>query len=236
LVEKVAAVTKTHPESDMVVAYALGAIPARYALERREWAEAAALAVPKSTAFPKFPFGEAHVEFAKALGAARSGKPEVAKQAIARLQTLKDGIKDVRFAYFGKQLEMQKALAEGFLANAQGKHDEALRLVRQAADTDDALGKHPVSPGSLYPARELLGDLLLERGAAKEALVEYEAALKLNPRRFTGLLGAARSAEQANRNDLAKKYYGELVKLAQEGDGNRKELAAAKELLGKTSM
>jgi tetratricopeptide (TPR) repeat protein len=236
LVDQVALVKKTYPEADMVVAYALGAIPARYALERREWKEAAELVIPKTTAFPKFPFGEAHIEFAKAIGAARSGKPDVARQSIARLQALKGEIKDERFAYFARQLDMQKTLAEGFLANAQGKGDEAIKLVRQAADTDDALGKHPVSPGSMYPARELLADLLLEKGAAKEALAEYEAALKLNPRRFTGLFGAGRAAEQAGQPALARKYYGELVDLARTGDGTRRDLIAAKAYLDKTKM
>jgi tetratricopeptide (TPR) repeat protein len=236
LVAQVTGVRKTYPETDMISAYALGAVPARFALERRQWAEAAALTVPPSSSFAKFPFGEAHLEFAKALGAARSGKAELAKKSIDRLGALRTAITDVRFEYFAKQLGMQQLVAQGFLAQAEGKPDVALKALREAADLDELLGKHPVSPGAMYPARELLADLLLEQQRPDEALTEYEASLKLNPGRFTNLYGAARAAELAGKPALAAKRYRELLQLAQVGDGKRPEWVAAKAYLAKAGM
>jgi tetratricopeptide (TPR) repeat protein len=233
VVAKAGAVKKTYPEIDMVSAYALGAIPARFALERRQWEEAAALPVPSTPSFTKFAFGEAHVEFARALGAARAGKVDVATRGIERLKQLREAIKDPRFEYFGKQLDMQRVLAEGFLLQAQGKKEEAVKKVTEAADADDALGKHPVSPGSMYPARELLGDLLMEQGAPADALTQYEASLKLNPGRFTGTFGAARAAELSGKSEVARRHYADLLKLSKAGDGKRPELATATAFLAK---
>jgi len=122
----------------------------------------------------------------------------------------------------------------GFVALAEGRAEEAERLLRGAADADDALGKHPVSPGSLLPARELLGDLLLERGRAREALVEYEACLKLNPGRLNSLYGAGRAAERAGERDVARRHYGELAAMVAK-DATRPEVARAREFLADTS-
>ncbi len=129
---------------------------------------------------------------------------------------------------------MQRTIAEGFLAQAEGKKEEAIKLLREAADTDDLLGKHPVSPGSMYPARELFADLLLEQGAAEKALIEYEASLKLNPGRFTGTYGAGRSAELSGKPEVATKHYRALIDIASAGDGKRAELAAAKAFIAKS--
>jgi tetratricopeptide (TPR) repeat protein len=231
LVDFAAKVTKTYPAIDFGATYALGAIPARYPLERRAWADAAALTVPTTPSFEKFPFGEAHLVFAKGLGAARSGKIAEAKASAARMEALIARMTDPRFAYFAKQAGPQAKAVLAWVAHAEGKKEEAEKLLRAAADQDDALGKHPVSPGSLVPLRELLGDLLLELKKPELALTEYQASAKLNPHRFNTLYGAAVAAKQANQKDLAKKYFGELVSLAVPDGEPRKEISEARSFI-----
>ena len=153
------------------------------------------------------PFGAAHLAFARALGAARSGRVPEARAAMGRLEELATGMKDPRQQYFARQAAMQLVAVKGWVASAEGRHDEAEKLLREAADSDDALGKHPVSPGSLLPAREMLADFLLERGRAKDALAEYERCLKTNPGRLNSLYGAGSAAERAGERETARRYY-----------------------------
>ncbi len=224
------AVRVTVPAVDFAAAYATGAVPARYALERRQWAEAAALVEPSSPSIETYTFGAAHVVFARALGAARAGRPAEARQAMARLEELAKGMTDPRQQYFARQAGMQLDAVRGWVAFAEGRPEEAERLLRGAADADDALGKHPVSPGSLLPARELLADLLLERGKARESLAEYEACLKLNPGRLNGLYGAGLSAERAGERELARQRYTQLAAMVA-ADSDRPEVAHARAFL-----
>jgi hypothetical protein len=227
IVEKAKAVRKTQPEIDFAAAYATGAVPARYALERRQWADAAALVTHPAASWEKFRFGAAHVAFARALGAARAGQIENARGALGQLKTLTASMTDPRQQYFARQAEMQTRAVEGWLAAAEGRVEEGEKLLREAADADDALGKHPVSPGSLLPAREILADFLLERGRPRDALAEYQACLKLNPRRLNSLYGAGRSAEATDQADLARQYYAWLSEMAVP-DATRPEVAHAR--------
>ncbi|MBA2565704.1 MAG: hypothetical protein H0V09_09820, partial [Gemmatimonadetes bacterium] len=139
-------------------AYALAAIPARYALEKRDWASAVSLA-PSPPEFPwgKYAWAEAITVFARALGAARTGEPAVARGEIERLAALRDELRGARDEYWADQVEIQRLAAAGWLAQAEGKREEALQLMRGAADLEDATDKHPVTPGPILPARELLG-------------------------------------------------------------------------------
>jgi tetratricopeptide (TPR) repeat protein len=228
------AVRATVPAVDFAAAYATGAVPARYALERRQWAEAAALVEPSSASFATYTFGAAHIAFARALGAARAGRPPEARQAMARLEELAKGMSDPRQQYFARQAGMQLEAVRGWVAFAEGRAEEAERLLRGAADADDVLGKHPVSPGSLLPARELLGDFLLERGRAREALVEYEACLKLNPGRLNSLYGAGSAAERAGEKDVARRHYEALAAMVAK-DATRPEVARARAFLADAS-
>jgi tetratricopeptide (TPR) repeat protein len=225
----------TVPAVDFAAAYATGAVPARYALERRQWAEAAALVEPRSASFETYTFGAAHVAFARALGAARAGRAPQARQAMERLEELAKGMTDPRQQYFARQAGMQLEAVRGWVALAEGRPEEAERLLRGAAEADDALGKHPVSPGSLLPARELLGDLLLERGRAREALVEYEACLKLNPGRLNSLYGAGSAAERAGERDVARRHYEALAAMVA-NDATRPEVAHARAFLVDTGQ
>ena len=188
--------------------YALAAIPARYALERRSWKEAARLeARPASFPWGKYPYAEAIVHFARGVGAARSGDLETAGQAIARLQAIQQGLAGQKGFDWATQVEIQRRAAEAWLARARKQDQEAIRMMRAAADLEDSTDKHPVTPGSVLPAREQLGDLLLELGQPDSALVEYEASLRSAPARFNSYLGVERAAQRAGQADKAKHYH-----------------------------
>jgi tetratricopeptide (TPR) repeat protein len=230
IVRKVSTVSPADSDKDFAGAYAAGAVPARFALERRQWAEAMALSQPAASAVPPFPFGPAHVVFARALGAARLGRVQEAKQALVRLEALRAAMTDPRQKYFALQTGMQVKLVEGWIAHAEGRSDDADRLLRGAADTDDALGKHPVSPGSLLPARELLADYLATRGRFGDARREYEATLKVSPGRLNSLYGAGVAAEKMGDREGALAHFRALAAIAVP-DATRPEVAYARTFL-----
>jgi hypothetical protein len=215
--------------------YALAAIPARYALERRDWAGAAALpALPDVFPWARFPYAEASLHFARTVGAARLGDLDRARAAYARLQEIQAGLAAGPQGGFdwATQVEIQRLAAEGWLRHAEGNGDEAERLLRAAADLEDATDKHPVTPGSVLPAREQLADLLLERGKPAEALREYEASLATAPARFRSLAGAAQAAEAAGDPAAASAWWERLTALAADGASDRPELTRARAVRG----
>ncbi len=234
VVQKMKGVVKTDTENDFAVAYAAGAVPARFVLERRQWAEAASLAEPTVAAVRQNPFGSAHVAFARALGAARTGRIEDAKQALVRLDELRAAMTDPRQTFFALQAQMQADVVQGWIAHAEGREDDAERLLRGAAEADDALGKHPVSPGSLLPAREVLADYLLERNRFSDAGREYEACLKLSPRRLNSVYGAGLAAERAGDRGGARAHYQALASMAAL-DATRPEVVQARAFLAAES-
>jgi tetratricopeptide (TPR) repeat protein len=122
-------------------------------------------------------------------------------------------------------------VALAWLARAEGRNDEALALMRAAADREDGTDKHPVTPGPIIPARELLGDMLMQAGKPMEALAAYEHSMQLEPNRFRGLAGAARAAELAGDKQKAQTYYRRLLQLAAKGDGERPVFAQARAFL-----
>jgi hypothetical protein len=181
-------------------AYALAAVPARYALERRDWKAAAALRpAPAGFAWDRYPAAEAVSVFARALGAARSGDPRAAREAAARLATLRDASRAAGGDYWAGQIEIQRLAAEAWIRQAEGAEEEARERMRAAADLEDSTDKHPVTPAPVVPARELLADLLLEQGRPAEALREFEASLETNPGRRNARLGASAAAERLDR-------------------------------------
>jgi tetratricopeptide (TPR) repeat protein len=220
-----ATVRKTNPELEFSGAYALAAIPARYALERNAWSEAAALRVPELPHWASFPFMEALIEYSHALGRAHTGDLEGARKAMDRMRQLRDATTDPKFDYFKRQLDQQMQAASAWVAYGEGKKEDAVSLLRRAADAEDILGKHPVSPGALVPAREQLGDLLLKLERPKDAQREFEAALKIYPGRFRGLYGAAQASEQIGEKEKAHRYYARLIEQTAKADGSRNELA-----------
>ena len=231
LVDEVRAIQTTDAER-LDAAYALAAIPARYALERRRWDEAMELQLhPKDLAWDGFPQAEAVTVFARALGAARSGKAAAAQQDAARLKALHDALAAAGQTYWAEQVEMQRQIVTAWVARAAGKNDEALKLMRSAAALEEATEKHPVTPGPLVPARELLGELLLEVKQPAPALQAFEASQRSEPNRFKGLYGAARAAELAGEKEKARAFYTKLMALAELADSERPELDEARTFL-----
>jgi tetratricopeptide (TPR) repeat protein len=229
IVDLAAKVRKTNPELEFSAAYALAAIPTRYAFERNDWASAATLTVPNLPHWSSFPFMEALIEYGHALGRAHTGDLDGARRAIARMQQLRDATKDPKFDYFKNHLDLQMQAASAWVAAAGGKKDEAIETLRRAADAEDILGKHPVSPGAFVPIREQLGSLLLEVGQSKQAQHEFEAALKIYPGRFRGLYGAARAAERNGDKENASRYYAKLAAQTTNATGSRDELNHVRE-------
>ena len=220
------------------VAYAYTAIPARYALERRQWKEAANLSLPSGELgeflLSHFPWAKGHLHFARAIGAARSGDTASARKEIDELSAIRQQLVEVKGDYdWGKQIDIQRLIASAWLQYAEGNHKEALRLAQSAADLDDTTEKHPVTPGSILPAREQLGELLLELKQPSAALQEFETSFHSTPNRFNGLYGAARAATLAGNQKSAKAYYEKLLQLARETDSARPELQEAKTFIAK---
>ena len=223
------------------VAYAATAIPARLVLERRQWREAANLELPNNVRMlaplENFQWGAAHIHFARAVGAARSGNATAAKQEVAKLSEIEQGLNIPPGSYDWKaQVGIERQIAAAWLAHAEGKNDEAARLMRAAADLDDALEKHPVTPGAILPAREQLGELLLELGRPAEALDAYEASLKRAPRRLGGTYGAARAAKLSADAAKAGHYYAQLVELTKNGEASRVEIKEARSIAAELAV
>jgi hypothetical protein len=215
-------------------AFALAAIPARYTLERRQWADAAKLGViPKDLAWDKFPQAESIIWFARGLGAARSGDVAQAKKDLERITALRDTLVQAKNAYWAEQSEIQRLAVAAWIAKTEGKKEEGLALMRQSADREDGTEKHPVTPGALFPAREMLGDMLLELGQPAAALAEIERSQKNDPNRFLGLWSAGRASELAGNHTKARQYYGQLLDLAKAADGERTEIKEARAFLGR---
>jgi tetratricopeptide (TPR) repeat protein len=213
-------------------AFAFAAIPSRYALERRQWSSAAELQMlPQSIAWQKFPQAESIFAFARGVGAARGGNVDGAKKELARLEALRDAMAAQKIPYWANQAEIQRLAVAGWIARAENRNDDALALLRQAADREEATEKHPVTPGALAPAREMLAELLLDLGQPAKALAEYEASQRTEPNRFHGLAGAARAAELAGDKAKAKDYYGKLIAMTKSADTERREIAKAKAFL-----
>jgi tetratricopeptide (TPR) repeat protein len=194
--------------------YALASVPARFALERRQWNEAAALTVsPADLPWDRYAYAEAVTYFARAVGAARAGAPERARKDVERLKQLRQNLLDAKNAYWASQVDVQIKSAEGWIAHVEGRNDDAEGLLGGAADLEDSMDKSPVTPGPPVPAREMLGDFLLETNRPQKALEAYERSLKDSPNRLNGLSGAARAAELAGERAKARTYYLQVAKL-----------------------
>jgi tetratricopeptide (TPR) repeat protein len=212
--------------------YAKGASPARYAVERHCWAEAAALPVPANT-FPRerYSWTEANLHFARALGASHIGEVEAARKDLQQLASIREILTQENNKYWADQVDIQREIATAWITLAQGMREEALQQMRSAADHEDKTDKHNVTPGVILPARELLGDMLLEMKQSTEALIAFEATLRTAPNRFNALSGAAHAAKLSGDTDKAKGYYAKLLAICDHADGDRPELQDARSLL-----
>ncbi|HEV8110128.1 MAG TPA: hypothetical protein VGP97_21645 [Burkholderiales bacterium] len=193
-------------------AYGLAASPARYAMERGDWKMAAAL-TPRAS---KYPYADAMTHFARAVGAARSGDAASAQKDVDELARLRDALATQKDPYWTGQVEIQRLAAQAWIELAQGRHEEALSLLRKSADLQDASEKASVTPGHLAPSRELLGEMLLELKQPSKALQEFEASGADNPNRLRGIRGAALAAAEAGETAKAKTYYARLAQLTRQ--------------------
>jgi hypothetical protein len=217
--EKLASIGKVNAEN-FKVAYTYAAGPARFALERRDWAEAAAISLaPSDFPWNEFPWARSIVHFARGIGAARSGQLELARAELSVLRSLAKRLDPSTLPYWREQVFVHGDAVASWIELAEGRGEAALRLARAAADREDAVDKHPVTPGEVVPARELLADMLLELGRPEQALAEYGLLLEGSPGRLNTLLGAGRAASRARQEELARRYYRRA--LDQSANGNR---------------
>jgi hypothetical protein len=225
------------PGENFVAAYALAAIPARLTLERDRWAEAAAIKPhPSDTVFKwtNFPNAAAVTALARGLGAARSGNTAAAKEELERLtKRIKPAMIAAKQTYWADQADIQIKIIESWIAKAEGDQARALQLARAAAKHEDSTEKHVVTPGPILPARELLGDLLMELGQPAAALKEYEASIAKEPNRFRGLYSAARAAEASGNMAKARVWYDKFAQITAQGDFDVAQIQQAKIFLAR---
>lgn len=223
-------------QEDFASAFHLAAMPARHAVERRDWAEAAGLTSrsPASLAWDRYPWAEALTWLGRGLGAVHTGDLAAARQAESRMQGLRDRAEAQGERDFARYIEIDRLILAAWLARAEGEPERAVTLARSAGELERQVQKHPITPGALMPAYEALGDLLLELNRPADALEAYETSRDVWPRRFNTLLGAARAARGAGDTERARDYYAELVDVVGP-TADRAELREAREFLAGAS-
>jgi hypothetical protein len=194
--------------------FALAAIPARYALERQDWQQAEQLTLRESP----FPYTDAMTWFARGLGAARLGHAAAANEAAKELKQIQEHLLKANELYWARQVEIQQLAVLAWADLAAGRAREALDQMKSAAELEDGTEKSAVTPGPLAPARELLAEMLLQMNDSKQALEQFEATLKNEPRRFRSLYGAARSAQLSGSRDTSQRYFRELLEVCARAD------------------
>ena len=231
VVDEVAKIQTVNVEN-FVAAYALAAVPARYAVERNDWKRAATLQLsPPNLAWQKFPQAEAVLVSVRGLAAARTGAIPAARKDLVRLATLKEAMKAAKITYWPSQTDFQMKAIEAWIALEENDPERALQLMRASAGEEEASDKHPVTPGSIIPMRELLAEMLLQLDQPSAALAEFERSLAREPNRFRSIYGAAVAAEAANNSKTAKQYYGKLRSLTAQADTRRQEMTRANAFL-----
>ena len=209
--------------------FALAAIPARCALERQDWKQAVQLPLRETP----FPYTDAMTWFARGLGAARLGQATAARESETALEQIQERLLRSSEDYWAREVEIQKLTIGAWAALAEGKKEEALRQMKEAAELEDGTEKSVVTPGPLAPARELLGEMLLEMKEPAQALEQFEATLKKEPERFRSLYGAAHAAQLSGNRDTSQKYFREVLKVCAPADkpGRSEVLEAERALL-----
>ncbi len=232
-----AVMEETLPQSphqgSFVAAFHLAAMPARYAVERREWREAASVEVRAHEYLPwdQFWWPEAMSWFAKGLGAARTGDLSAAREAEANMRALRDRADEAGEEGFKRYIETDRLVLAGWIAYAQGDAESAVAGMREAGEVEASVQKHPVTPGTLYPPYEALGDLLLALDRPADALDAFTASLEIWPKRYHSLLGAARAARQIGDAEQARAHYEQLLEVVGNADTARDGVGEAREFI-----
>lgn len=216
-------------------AYGIAAAQARYYLELRNWEKAADLEPRTHSTFPwdKYPGFEAITYFARGLGAVHSNDTDRARDSIRTLDALYERTIKEGQDYWGVLVDSQRKTLAAWIAYSEGKTDKAIQIMKKSADIEDSVDKHPVTPGAVLPARELLGDMLAGSGKYDEAIDAYEASLLISPNRFNSLYGAGYAAESAGDFKKAKYYYSQLIELTSDVSSDRQHVKRAKGFLNK---
>jgi tetratricopeptide (TPR) repeat protein len=226
--EYLATINEVYPVN-FKVAYTFAASPSRFVLESKQWADAAALRVPSANfSWNKFPWQESIIHFTRLLGAAHLGNIEASESELIKLNQLHDTLEKHKDIYKSKQVAIQLKSGEAWIQFASGKKTEAQNMMKLAADMEDSTEKHPVTPGEVIPARELLGDMLIEMQQYENALAAYEAVIKRSPGRFNSLYGAGLAAERSGNRQKAILYYKQLTTITDPAKSNRPELVATR--------
>ena len=207
------------------VVYAFASIPSRYLLENKLWKKAAALKIHKEDfKWESFQWQKAIIHFTRALGSVHIGKLDSAKIELQELNKIHGNLLQQKDAYKAGQVDVQIKAVEAWIKFKEGNNDEAIRLMIRSADMEDKTEKHPVTPGEVLPAKELLGDLLMQMNKPADALQAYEANLVKHPNRFNGLYGAGLAAQKSGDVEKSKMYYQKLLSIADPANGGRSEL------------
>lgn len=218
-------------QEDFVSAFHLAVMPARYAVERRAWNEAAALQprTPAYLAWDNYWWPEALSWFARGLGAVHMGDVATARQAERRMAELRDRARAADEGTFATYIEIDRLILSGQVAQTEGDAQTAVARMREAADLERTVDKHIVTPGALLPAYEALGDLLMQQQRPREALQAYETSLEIWPNRYNSLLGAARAARVADEQGKAREHYGRLLEITEGAETDRPGVREARE-------
>ncbi len=219
-------------QASFVSAYHVAAIPARLAVELKDWQRASAIEprTPDYLPWDASPWPEALAWFARGLGGVHSGDIGTAIKAERKIGELRNGAKARGADDMATYIEIDRRILAGWIAHAQDENKKAVDLMRSAADLEEKAEKHPVTPGALLPPKEALGNLLMKLDRPAEALEAYEASDGIWPERYNTLLGAARAAKAAGKKQAAQKYYERLLANAQ--DSNRDDIREAQDFLG----
>lgn len=214
------------------VAYAFAAVPSRYVFENKMWNEAADLVVNENVfSWDKYPWQKAIVHFTRLMGMVHTDRIDLAKVELQNLNSLHDSLTLQKDTYKANQVNIQMKSGEAWILFKEGKKNDAVAMMLEAAAMEDLTQKHPVTPGEVIPARELLGDMLLDSGNNKLALSAYEDVLKKSPNRFNAIQGAGLAAEKSNDSEKAKFYYGKLMEISKAVDIQRVEVDKARKYL-----
>jgi hypothetical protein len=222
-------IERNNYQKTFVTGYALAALPARYALERKQWGDAAELEIPEQDFFPwgEFPEVEAIIHYARGLGAARSGEVVKAREALDALDGIYENLVKADQKYWGILVDAQRKTVAAWLEYSEGRKTAAIQLMEDAARLEESVDKNPVTPGSVLPARELLGEMLLLSGSPEKALKAYETSLDAAPRRFNSLYGAGQATEELGKKEIANSYYEELLQMSSRSSSERHEIRHA---------
>ncbi|TNE58153.1 MAG: hypothetical protein EP340_06205 [Alphaproteobacteria bacterium] len=218
LLKKIQGIEHAYPEN-FKVAFTFASSPSRYALERRQWVEASELELIHAD-FPwdNFLWAKSIHHFTKGIGAARSGQPDTALQELETLRKIRDDLPPATLPYWREEVDVQIDALNSWIEAGKGNEQAAIALAEKAADKEDAVDKHPVTPGEVLPARELLADLLFEFGHHEAALEAYRTVLKSSPNRLNALIGAEKAARELGNSDLADDYKNTIIEQIQYGD------------------